>query len=266
MRKRSPEEKKIARELLRHYQDNLPKFQSLLTSLVDQIQKSPKLAPHIHSLKWRTKSDASFEDKIFRKIDDSKKAGVPFDITVQNLFVKINDLAGVRILHLNTDQLPLIAQGLKALFEEELYTLHEQPTARVWDDESRAFLTKLGFKIANKPSRPSFYTSVHYVIRPSKKTELTCEIQVRTLMEEVWGEVDHLVNYPHRTDILACKEQIAALARATSTCSRLVDSILRSHADLSRPRHRARKSTPELTLQPPPEDNQPIKSDLRTAE
>jgi hypothetical protein len=73
----------------------------------------------------------------------------------------------------------LIAEGLTALFEEERYTLHEKPTARVWDDEARAFFTKLGFKIENKPSRPSFYTSVHYVIKPSKKTEITCEIQVR---------------------------------------------------------------------------------------
>jgi ppGpp synthetase/RelA/SpoT-type nucleotidyltranferase len=87
----------------------------------------------------------------------------------------------------------------------------------------------------NKPSKPSFYTSVHYVILANRKTKITCEIQVRTLTEELWGEIDHLINYPHKTKILACKEQLATLARAASTCSRLVDSILRSHSDLSKP-------------------------------
>jgi ppGpp synthetase/RelA/SpoT-type nucleotidyltranferase len=201
-------------------------------------------------LKWRTKSPKSLEGKIFRKLDDAKSANEAFDITPENLFLKINDLAGLRILHLNTDQLPYIAKGLNALFEEEIYTLFEQPTARTWDDESRAFLTGLGFKIANKPSRPSFYTSVHYVIKPSKKTEITCEIQVRTLMEEVWGEVDHLLNYPDKTRFLTCKEQLAALARATSTCSRLVDSIFRSHADLSKPKRQPKNPETSTTGQP----------------
>ena len=156
-------------------------------------------------------------------------------MTKENLFLKVNDLAGLRILHLNTDQLPLIAKGLAELFEEESYTLFEKPSARTWDDESRVLLSSMGFRIKSRPSKPSFYTSIHYVIKPNKKTQYTCEIQVRTLMEEVWAEVDHTLNYPHKTPILACSEQLAALARATSTCSRLVDSIFRSHKDLSKP-------------------------------
>jgi ppGpp synthetase/RelA/SpoT-type nucleotidyltranferase len=75
---------------------------------------------------------------------------------------------------------------------------------------------------------------VHYVIKPRKKTRYTCEIQVRTLMEEVWGEVNHSLNYPHETKSLACREQIAALARTTSASTRLVDAIFRSHADFKK--------------------------------
>jgi len=228
----------MVRELVSHYEENKLSFESFLNSLQNQISNSPKLIPYIHSIKGRTKSSASLEDKIFRKLDDAKKAERQLGIQKENLFLKINDLAGLRILHLNTDQLPMIAQGLHELFEEELYRLIEKPSARTWDDESRVLFSKMGFKIVNRPSKPSFYTSVHYVIKPNRKTAITCEIQVRTLMEEVWGEVDHSLNYPHNTPILACKEQIAALARATSTCSRLVDSIFRSHADLSKPRRR----------------------------
>ena len=244
MTRRSLEDRRVARELISCYEESLPAFETVLKGLYDQITSSPNLMPHIHSLKWRTKSTKSLEDKIFRKMDEVKAANKPFRISKQNLFVKINDLAGFRILHLNTDQLPYLAAGLNELFEEQLYPLVEKPTARAWDDESRALLKGMGFKIVNKPSRPSFYTSVHYVIKANRKTKITCEIQVRTLMEEVWGEVDHRLNYPHKTKILACKEQIAALARATSTCSRLVDSIFRSHADLTKPLSQSNRRRP----------------------
>ena len=43
----------------------------------------------------------------------------------------------------------------------------------------------------------TLYTSVHYVIESNSRTRITCEVQVRTLSEEVWGEVDHKINYPH---------------------------------------------------------------------
>ena len=75
--------------------------------------------------------------------------------------------------------------------------------------------------------------SVHYVVQPNSRTELTCEIQVRTLMEEVWGEVDHQINYPVKANSLSCREQIKVLARVTSSCSRLVDSIFFTHQEAS---------------------------------
>jgi putative GTP pyrophosphokinase len=138
-------------------------------------------------------------------------------------------------LHLYTQQAEEIDKGLRALFDEQLYTVVEGPTARTWDDESRSYFKSVNIKTKKSPS---MYTSVHYVIKPRKKTQYTCEIQVRTLMEEVWGEVDHTINYPHKTRSLACREQIATLARATSASSRLVDSIFRSHADFENNRRK----------------------------
>lgn len=63
------------------------------------------------------------------------------------------------------------------------------------------------------------------------RTKRTAEIQVRTLAEELWGEVDHTINYPHPSTVIACKEQIKVLARLTSSCTRLVDSIFLSKHD-----------------------------------
>jgi ppGpp synthetase/RelA/SpoT-type nucleotidyltranferase len=179
------------------------------------------------------------EDKLKRKLRQYKEKGKKFPITTKNLFVKINDLAGLRILHLHTEQVDAIAKGLRELFEEESYKLVEGPTARTWDDESRTFFKHINIKTKTSPS---LYTSVHYVIKPNTKTQYTCEIQVRTLMEEVWGEVDHSINYPHRTKSVACREQIAALARATSTCTRLVDSLFRSHLEAKSAQERLQRA------------------------
>jgi putative GTP pyrophosphokinase len=88
------------------------------------------------------------------------------------------------------------------------------------------------FEVDDSPC--SLYTSVHYVVDAGLDARCTAEIQVRTLAEELWGEVDHAINYPHKTQSLACREQIKALARATSSCSRLVDAIYRSNDDFVR--------------------------------
>lgn len=232
-------EQKLIRGLVQHYRENSDVISTFLQSLRGQVQSSKSLKPYVHSLKSRMKEPDHLEDKLKRKLREFKEKGKKFPITTKNLFVKINDLAGLRILHLHTQQVDAIAKALIELFEEESYKLVEGPTARTWDDESRAFFKNIGIKTKKSPS---LYTSVHYVIKPNTKTKYTCEIQVRTLMEEVWGEVDHTLNYPHRTKSLACREQIAALARATSTCTRLVDSIFRSHLDAEAVRQQLRRA------------------------
>lgn len=144
-------------------------------------------------------------------------------ITEKNLFAKIDDLAGVRILHLYTNQVEEINQALRGIFKEITHKIVEGPIANTWDDEYRAIFKK--FKIAIR-DRDSMYTSVHYVVEAPDG--LKCEVQVRTLMEEVWGEVSHTVDYPDPTDNPSCREQIKVLARLTSGCTRLVDSIFLS--------------------------------------
>jgi hypothetical protein len=123
-----------------------------------------------------------------------------------------------------------IDRSLKAIFEEQPVELIEGPSARTWDDEYRALFKSFDIETQNSET---MYTSVHYVVASKSSTTVTCEIQVRTLMEEVWGEVDHKVNYPHPNEHVACTEQVRALARATSSATRLVDSIFATVADFA---------------------------------
>ena len=215
----------LIKNLVDHYLENRNFIEVMLKQLSDAILGSPKLMAHVHSTKSRLKDPDHLENKLLRKLVEAKRKKKPFTISKKNLLYKINDLAGFRILHLHTEQIVSINYELLALFKEYRFRLLGKPNARTWDDENRDFFRHCGIVPIKSPT---MYTSVHYVVESNSSTRATCELQVRTLAEELWGEVDHTMNYPKESAILSCREQIKVLARVTSSCSRLADSIFRS--------------------------------------
>lgn len=182
--------------------------------------KGPPLI--IHSVKSRNKAIERLEDKLRRKMQCGEI------INSDNIFHVITDIAGVRVLHLYQDQFTVIHECINDQISRNDWILHEHPKAYTWDPEAKEFFESHGLRVEIKES---FYTSIHYVVRPREESILSCEIQVRTLFEEIWGEVDHLINYPYATDKLACREMLRVLARLVSAGSRLVDSIFRTHQE-----------------------------------
>ena len=176
----------------------------------------------VHSVKSRLKDLEHLREKIQRKslTDDP--------ITAENIFDRVTDIAGIRVLHLCQAQFADIHRAIRQKLDSQDWVLYEEPKAYTWDPESQGFFTDQGLNVEIKES---LYTSIHYVIKPRKNSPVTCEIQVRTLFEEIWGEIDHLVNYPEPTDNVACREQIGVLARLVGAGSRLADSIYRGYSD-----------------------------------
>jgi putative GTP pyrophosphokinase len=178
--------------------------------------------PVVHSVKSRLKDREHLKGKIARKQGDA----APIDAT--NLFSRITDLAGVRVLHLYQEQARVIHDEIMDKVRNKGdWVLDEAPRAYTWDPESTDFFASMGFEVKLKDS---FYTSVHYLVRPRADSPLCCEVQVRTLFEEIWGEVDHALNYPTPTDVVACREQLRVLTKVVGAGSRLVDSIFRTAA------------------------------------
>lgn len=177
----------------------------------------------IHSIKSRIKDAEHLRDKLQRKIQSGRK------ITISNFRNEVTDLIGVRILYLYQDQFEIIHNEImRQINERKEWKLMEEPKAYTWDPEAAKTYDALGIQHEIKET---FYTSVHYVIRPynNNSQPICCEIQVRTLFEEIWGEIDHTINYPHATDSIACKEQLKVLAKLISSGTRLSDSIFRSY-------------------------------------
>lgn len=226
-------ENALVEELVAQYVANQNLVSMFMKSMLGYIDESKELKKFAHSIRSRMKDPDHLRDKLRRKITLAKQEAKEFEINKDNLFVRVNDLAGIRILHLHTTQIDQINQAIKAIIEEQGIELKEGPSARTWDDEYRSYFKGVGI---DTQTSENMYTSVHYVIASKSRTTVTCEIQVRTLMEEVWGEVDHTINYPHKTTSVPCREQIRALARQTSSATRLVDAIFATVADLEKPK------------------------------
>ena len=143
----------------------------------------PELAlcrpPAIHSVKSRLKDEKHLEEKIKRKY--VTQGVVQFSPT--DLGSVVTDLSGVRVIHLHQKQLATIHKLLTAKVESDWHLVETK--AFTWDPESATYFRSLGL---TPEVRDTFYTSVHYTVRPRHDSPLICEIQVRTLFEEIWGK------------------------------------------------------------------------------
>lgn len=228
------------------YEAKLHDFETDATNLQNRLLAHSELRKLVHSIKWRAKAPSHLRDSLERKAKRAADGGWAFDITADNVFDKIPDLAGVRLLHLHMRQIEKIHPLLMKIIDDEGYVVSGEPEAKTWDLEYEQMFRKLEVKVERNES---LYTSVHYVIKQNTTTRRLCELQVRTLAEEVWGEISHTINYPHETDSVACKEQLKVLARVVSGCSRLVDSIVASYDD-----HEARRGKKTARKKPSKSD------------
>ena len=201
---------------------NIDHFRESTAYFFEKHPDLTKSAQIVHSVKSWMKDWGHLREKIQRK------SSTEDPITPENIFDRITDIAGVRVLHLYQAQFTQIHRAINQKLNSQDWILHEQPKAYTWDPESQGFFADQGLNVEMKES---LYTSIHYVIKPRQNSPVSCEIQVRTLFEEVWGEIDHLVNYPEPTDNVACREQIGVLARLVGAGSRLADSICRVYSD-----------------------------------
>ena len=142
----------------------------------------------VHSVKTRVKDENHLIEKIIRKTEDRrKKYGNDFNFTVQNYKDEITDLVGIRVIH---------------IFKEDWEEIHNFIT-KMWNvneivanirkgDNTKTF-EELGIEVC---SRLSGYRSVHYLVESYPTTEkVITEVQVRTIFEEGYGEIDHQLRY-----------------------------------------------------------------------
>ncbi|GIM29615.1 GTP pyrophosphokinase [Clostridium polyendosporum] len=145
----------------------------------------------VHSVKSRVKDPERLIEKVIRKTQNRKeKYGEDFQFSVENYKNEINDLIGIRAIHIFKQEWEIIHE-----FILNTWTVMEI-TANVRDGDDTRRFEELGIQIK---SRKSGYRSVHYLIEfyPTSQ-KVIAEIQVRTIFEEGYGEIDHQLRYSHK--------------------------------------------------------------------
>jgi putative GTP pyrophosphokinase len=168
--------------------DHINSKDDLLTA-GNAIAATLQRVPAVHSLKVRIKDPDHLVVKIIRKRVEKPNLAPP---TVDNYRKVITDLIGIRALHLFKDDWLAIHE-----FVMQHWHHHEKPTAYIRQGDSQEVtkaLRKAGCKVKNHDFG---YRSIHYLLKttPGKDIQLA-ELQVRTIFEEGWAEIDHQVRYP----------------------------------------------------------------------
>lgn len=159
-----------------------PELEPTASDIVSRLFKAPK----VHSIRYRIKHEEHVIEKIIRKkLEDPERV-----INIDNYTTELTDLVGVRVLHLYKDDWKKIHK-----FIQKTYELKETTKAYIREGDDQTFYKDLDCDIKVHPNN---YRSVHYIIEsnPTKKTFYS-EIQVRTLFEEGWSEIDHDIRYPY---------------------------------------------------------------------
>lgn len=158
---------------------------------------------NVHVLNYRVKDPDHLIEKIQRKTTAGRY------ITIDNYSSEITDLVGIRVLHVFKDGWKEIDDYLRKKYNS---CFKETPIFYYRSEEEKSDNTD--FKWVK---RENGYRSIHYVIdHKDGNDSIPVEIQVRTIFEEAWGEIDHKIVYPELTDDKAIKQYSIILNRLAS--------------------------------------------------
>lgn len=175
-------------KIYNHYLGIRDHLEVILSGLAERFRRTDK----VHTVKARTKDPEHLLEKIIRK----RLLCPDVEITAATYPEIISDLIGVRIMH---------------LFKEDWFCIHdfivnnweqaEQPIANVRHGDKEKLIESFRHRGLEICHHPYGYRSLHYLIRSQYQGEpYLAEVQVRTIFEEGWSEIDHEVRYPYDID------------------------------------------------------------------
>jgi putative GTP pyrophosphokinase len=163
-----------------------------LNSIGLSISNALQVQTGVHSVRFRVKDPEHLIEKIIRKVAENPKRKI--DLT--NYEQEITDLVGVRAIHLFKSNWESIDQFIRQTWE-----FKEDPIAYFRKGDPEDIRSTFNSSKFDVKEHKAGYRSLHYVIitKPTKIQHFV-EVQVRTLFEEGWSEIDHKIRYPYDTN------------------------------------------------------------------
>lgn len=214
-------------EIHKDFLDFIPTIKAATSPLLAILQGHPD----VHSVRTRVKESEHLIEKIIRKTIRKIKVEEETDykITVDNYRDEITDLLGIRVLHLYKEQALNIDKKIR-----ETWDLHEQAKVYYRRGDYNDTDIQQQSEDFDFAEHPAGYRSWHYLIRSQITKEMTiAEVQVRTIFEEGWSEVDHQLRYPYDLDNALLTNQLLVLNRLAGNADEMVNSIRETKNNLS---------------------------------
>jgi len=212
-----PVNSRLLRAFLREYESyalsvltpTAKEIRALFDTWTDQsfwaASRGPNRTPipsPIQSKRVRIKRPESVVDKILRKPDS-----FPEHLSIDSVRMMRDAVAG-RVVVYFLANLPLIDKTIRNSDIVEV-SKDDPPVAYQGQDT----LERLGLRNIDRDEKDSGYTSIHYIVRlrtseVPKGDRPWFEVQVRTLAEHVWGEIEHILGYkPGKKTSFAVRKQ-----------------------------------------------------------
>jgi ppGpp synthetase/RelA/SpoT-type nucleotidyltranferase len=189
------------------------KLAEFILHLIRDDPSSPKES--LHTIIYRIKDNARLIDKIDEENKHAKADAAP--ITHKNFQNMVGDLLGIRLICLRLSDIKRVEAYLELLAEEKILRYIRKP------EHKRSFVLPVepGESIPEDlDPRYSGYSSIHYQVKlgensdaPDELKGLQVEFQLRTILEEAWGEIDHTGFYILSTYLQAAALQAEHLCR-----------------------------------------------------
>jgi putative GTP pyrophosphokinase len=174
----------------------------------------------VYLSKSRIKRPEQILDKIRRLPDD-----FPDGVTEPSIR-RMNDIVGARVIVFFRSHLSMIDQEIRS---GDLFVTPKDKLPKAYVPEH--VITACGldpdtFRVRER--KFSGYSSLHYIVRPASlgDVDIWCELQVRTLAEELWAEVEHQLGYkPDKRTELSVKRQFKVLSEHLSAVDSHLDFL-----------------------------------------
>ena len=165
-----------------------------LDDAASYLAKILQKCPQVHSVRWRVKNPEHLIEKIVRKRANGSEKYL--SINTENYTEIITDLVGVRVLHLFKYEWVNIQKHILKHWKTE-----EPPIAYIRSGDEGEIIDSYKTNSCEVKNHPAGYRSIHYVISTQPTlNKVFSEIQVRTIFEEGWSEIDHRIRYPNFSD------------------------------------------------------------------
>jgi GTP pyrophosphokinase len=217
--------------------DDYSKLCNQLKENAEILAAELRQCPQIHATKSRTKKPESLIEKIIRK---SVKNGSPWAFPSTYIRV-VPDLIGIRGLYLFQEQWPIVDNFIRlnlSIKIKPMAYIQKPIPARI-----RSAFIKAGCKVEIGKDG---YQSVHYETRHKIGIhQIRVEIQTRTLYQEAWGEISHVIAYPYKQNVSLLVKSMTKLAKFTAKDDHF-SSIIKGLSELYDARESNQQPDPEV--------------------